>query len=138
MRRHEVFRAFRFVTVNGVGTVADVCLVYLLHHVLSAPLLIAVFSGWLSSTLCGYVLSRRFVFADGHASLVKSSFRYFVLICFNLAVGVGGVTWLVAHGWNYLLTRLLSSTFLVIANFLVARRWVFAVVPPIAGQVQAQ
>jgi putative flippase GtrA len=136
MTRHELFRGFRFVIVNGVGTIADISLVYLLHYVLHRPLLIAVFSGWLVSGLCGYVLNRRFVFADGHASLLKSSFRYVLLVVFNLAVGVGGVTWLVAHGWNYILTRLLSSTFLVITNFLVSRRWVFVVMPPIAERIE--
>lgn len=137
-RRHELFRVFRFVTVNGVGTIADVSVVFLEHRVLHLPLLVAVFSGWLTSILIGYLLNRRFVFADGHASLAKSSSRYFVLVCFNLLVGVFGVTLLVAHGWNYVLTRIMSSSFLVIVNFLVSRRWVFAVIPPTAEQVEAR
>lgn len=136
MHKHELFRIFRFVVVNAVGTVADVSTVFLTHRILHAPLLLSVACGWTISVLCGYGLNRRFVFADGHASLARSSGRYLVLVCFNLAVGVLGVTFLVSHGWNYIVTRLMSSTFLVIVNFVVSHRWVFSVVPPTAERVE--
>jgi putative flippase GtrA len=132
LRRREYVRAARFVLVNGVGTVLDVGLVFLLTKVLSAPLLLAVFCGWLASMLCGFYLNRRLVFADGQASLFTASRRYFALVTFNVLVGVGLVTFLVAQGWNYPLTRALSSTFLVIVNFLVARWWVFVVRLPMS------
>lgn len=117
----------RFVIVNGVGTVVDIGLVFVLTHVLSAPILAAVFCGWLSSMLCGFFLNRRFVFSDGRASLFTASGRYLTLVALNLAVGVGAVSWLVSDGWNYVLTRLLSSTVLVITNFAIARWWIFGV-----------
>jgi len=87
----------------------------------------AISCGFLSSMLCGFVLNRRFVFGDGRASLAAASWRYSALVLFNFGVGVGVVTLLVSHGWNYLLTRVLSSTFLVVCNFSLARWWVFAV-----------
>jgi putative flippase GtrA len=130
MLGRERKRVVRFVLVNGVGTIVDVSLVFLLAKVLAAPLLLAVFCGWLSSVLLGFNLNRRLVFPDGQASLFAASTRYVILVAFNMLVGVGGVTLLVSHGWNYVLTRLLSSTFLVIVNFLATRWWVFVVRAP--------
>ncbi len=135
--RREYIRIVRFVLANGVGTTVDVSLVFLLTRVLSQPLLLAVFCGWLSSMLSGFYLNRRLVFADGHASLLTASGRYLALVAFNLLVGVGLVTFLVAHDWNYVLTRLLSSSFLVAFNFLVARWWVFVVRAPMTGRERA-
>ena len=112
--------------VNAVGTVADVTTVFVLHQVMHFALLGAVFAGWSVSVTSGYVLSRFVVFADHKSPVARSTFRYGALVCLNLAVGVLGVTYLVDHGWNYLLTRLLSSSVLVIVNFIVSHRWVFA------------
>lgn len=127
MNRRELGRMPRFIVVNGVGTVLDVTSVFLLGSMLGAPLLFAVSCGWSISQMCGFVLNRRFVFRDGRASLGTASVRYLVLVLFNLAIGVGLVTWLVSHGWNYILTRVLTSVFLVIFNFAVAKLWVFVV-----------
>lgn len=124
--RHDAVMVLRFLAVNGCGTVADVAVVLTLRA-LGAPLLLAVAAGFLSSQVCGFALNRRFVFRGGTTSLTSSSLRYAVLVAVNLAVGVGAVTWLVHVGWNYVLTRLLSSSCLVVLNFAVARWWVFVV-----------
>ena len=127
LTRHEIGRVARFIGANGVGTALDVSMVTLLHRELGVILVFAISCGFLSSMLCGFVLNRRFVFGDGRASLAAASWRYSALVLFNFGVGVGVVTLLVSHGWNYLLTRVLSSTFLVVCNFSLARWWVFAV-----------
>jgi putative flippase GtrA len=129
MTRPEVVRTCRFIAVNGVGTVLDVGSVFVLTRIVGAPLLLAVFTGWSSSMVAGFLLNRRFVFSDGRATLFTASRRYLALVGFNLLIGVGLVTLLVAHGWNYVLTRLLSSMVLVAINFAVARWWVFVVRP---------
>ncbi len=127
MTRRELVRVCRFIVVNGVGTAIDVGSVFVLTRFLAAPLLLAVFCGWSSSQLSGFALNRRFVFSDGRAALGTASVRYLVLVLINLAIGVGLVTWLVAHGWNYILMRVLASLFLVLFNFSVAKWWVFRV-----------
>ncbi|MDQ2838973.1 MAG: GtrA family protein [Actinomycetota bacterium] len=127
MKLPETGRVVRFVAANGVGTIVDISLVTVLRHFLGLPILLAVFCGWLASALCGFGLNRRFVFSDGRASLFTASWRYLVMVVFNFAVGVLAVSWLVNDGWNYVLTRLLSSAFLVTCNFVLARQWVFGV-----------
>lgn len=125
----EVVRLLRFVVLNGIGTVLDVALVFLLHNVFGLWWVVTVFCGWLASTCTGFVLNHRFVFRDGQATVRQASFRYALLVAFNLAVGVVLVTVAVEHGWPYVPTRLLSSVFLVGVNFAVNRGWVFAVAP---------
>ena len=129
MQRRELRRIVRFVVVNGVGTVADISTVYVLHNLLHVFLLIAVMAGWTISATCGFALNRIFVFQETTVPLVRSSTRYLALVVLNLAVGVFGVTALVSAGWNYILTRILSSTLLVTVNFIVSHKWVFAVTP---------
>jgi putative flippase GtrA len=137
MTRQQLVRLVRFVAFNGVGTLLDVSVVYALRHLAGAPWGLAVVSGWASSVLIGFVVNRRFVFRDGLASFRHASTRYLVLVAFNLAVGVGLVTVLVSHGWNYVLTRLLSSSFLVLFNFVVSHTWVFSVPLPVPEEERA-
>ncbi len=127
LRNHEIKRILLFVGVNGVGTALDVTSVFLLMHAYVMPLAADVLVGWSLSQTCGYLLNRRFVFQDGDSSPTKSLVRYGALVALNLLVGVGMVSILVDHGWNYLLTRVLSSIILVFSNFFIARHWVFRV-----------
>jgi putative flippase GtrA len=120
----------RFLAVAVFGTVLDVSVVLTIRVAFGAPLLVAVGCGWIASVTAGFLLNRRVVFDDGRASLTRASGRYLVLVVLNALIGVGGVTAAVAHGVNYLLARVVSSTFLVTFNFLVNRNWVFDVAEP--------
>lgn len=136
MSRTELVRLARFIVLNGIGTVLDVALVYVLHGVLGAPWLLSVFSGWFTSTCVGFLLNHHFVFHDGQASLRQASWRYAVLVGLNLGVGVGLVTLVVEQGAPYLPTRLVSSAVLVATNFAVNRGWVFAVTPVVLADAE--
>jgi putative flippase GtrA len=127
MSRLELSRAVRFVAYNLIGMALDVTLVYVLHHLLDAPWIVAVSCGWVVASVVAYFLNRRFVFQDGTATVRDSSLRFFLLGAFNLGVGVGLVTLAVEHGSPYIVTRLASSGFLVLLNFAINRGWVFAV-----------
>lgn len=127
MNRTGFIRAIRFTVFNGVGTVIDVAIVALLSRGLGVPLLLAIACGWTSNMITGLLMNRYLVFADGQSTFYTATWRYIILVTFNLAVGVFGVTALVSSGWPYLPTRLLSSTLLVVINYFVARSWVFAV-----------
>jgi len=127
MNRAEIIRAARFVVFNGVGTVIDIALVTVLSREFGAPPLLAIFCGWTSNMITGLLMNRYLVFANGQSTFYTATWRYIMLVTFNLGVGVFGVAALVSAGWPYVPTRLLSSTLLVVTNYFVARSWVFAV-----------
>jgi putative flippase GtrA len=127
MNRAGVIRAARFLVFNGVGTVVDIALVTVLSREFDVPPLLAIFCGWTSNMITGLLMNRYLVFADGQSTFYTATWRYIMLVTFNLGVGVFGVAALVSAGWPYVPTRLLSSTLLVIINYFVARSWVFAV-----------
>jgi putative flippase GtrA len=127
MNRAEIIRAARFVVFNGVGTVIDIALVTVLSREFGAPPLLAIFCGWTSNMITGVLMNRYLVFANGQSTFYTATWRYIMLVTFNLGVGVFGVAALVSAGWPYVPTRLLSSTLLVVTNYFVARSWVFAV-----------
>ena len=117
-------RVARFVVFAGVGTVLDLVVLLSLRRA-GLPLLLCVFFGFSASQVSGFLLNRKFVFTGGRSSLLGSSWRYGVLVAINLAVGVGGVTWIVSQGADYLVTRVVVSALLVLFNFAVAHLWVF-------------
>jgi putative flippase GtrA len=125
MRQH-ITHALTYLGVYGLCTVLDVGMVALTHLLLGWPLLVAVALGFTTNVVSGFVLGRLVVFPGSRTRLGTASWRYAVLTGVNVLVGVGGVTVVVSHGFNYLIARVTASGFLLALNYVVMRWWVFA------------
>jgi putative flippase GtrA len=128
-RATAVRHAVSYLSVAALCFLLDVATVYAVRQGPGLPLVLAVLVGFAANVSAGFGLHRRLVFRPPRLRAVRARRRYALLVGINVAVGVLGVSWVVAVGVSYPLARVTASGFMVVVNYIAMRWWIFASTP---------
>jgi putative flippase GtrA len=114
----------RFVVVGGLSVSADVCVLFVLHTVLHAHLVLATSVAYFVSLAVNYSLNHTWVFGAEGAHGVRL-LRYGLLVAVNYGSTLAFVTGLTAAGLYYLASKAVAVAVNAVMNFTLFRYWVF-------------
>lgn len=115
----------RYLIVGGFCFLVDVGLLWLIHDVLGAPLVVATPVAFLASFFVTYTLQRIVAF-ESNAKVVPSVGRYTALVVFNTLATTAIVWGVSAVGAPWLLGKVLAVAATTAWNYFAYRYWVFS------------
>jgi putative flippase GtrA len=114
-----------YLVAGGLSLSLDIATLFVLHSVLSVPLVVATSAAYLVGLFSNYAINRYWVFS-GHQSFGRSAFRYGLLVVFNYSATVVIVTGLTAAGLPYMVGKMIAVGGTLLWNFLAYKHWVFS------------
>ena len=123
--RNRAARFLRFLAVGGLSTAVQFMILSALVEWSVASPVHASALGYAGSASLNYVLNRRFTFrsSNTHHSAVP---RFIIMCLAALVLNTALFAVLYRSGLHYVVCQVLTTVVVVVFNFAVASRWVFA------------
>lgn len=115
----------RFLLVGVTVTALDFAVLTLLHGVLQWDVVLSAVIAFLAAFVVNFTLNRRWTFdaTDGVGS--RQLLRFTILVAANTVVTAVGIGVLTRTGLHYLVAKVFLTGVIVVANYVIMRRWVF-------------
>lgn len=115
----------RFLIVGATSTLAQFAILVVLVEFGGIDPVLASATGYAGSAALNYLLNRTFTFRST-ATHASSAPRYIAMVVSALALNTALFNLLHGLGVNYIVCQVITTLVVVIYNYLVASKWVFA------------
>lgn len=115
----------KFGIVGGTNTIISLLIYYLMVY-WGISYLPATITGYFSSSIIGYILSRLWVFRAYTSKLFSSTIRYYIVYISSLLINVTTMyLWVDLIGLSKYIAPVLTLIITVPYNFVLSKFWVF-------------
>lgn len=115
----------RYVLAGIINTVVGLLLYVMCIKLLSFPFWLANIAAIFGGIICGYFLSKNFVFTTSNSNLKQAASRYVLVIAFQFIVTTGMIGGLISIGKDEISAYLITLPIAIILSFGLQKLWVF-------------
>lgn len=121
----NVYQFIKFGLVGGINTLVSLAIYYILVY-FRINYMVATVTGYIGSSVIGYILNRTWVFKAQNTKVAKSAVKYYIVYGASLLINMGCMyLWINMLNLSQYLAPILTMCITVPFNYIFSKIWVY-------------